>query len=230
MKTIGLLGGMSWQSTVLYYEQINQQVSEALGALHSAKIVLHSVDFSEIEKLQHQGDWQACADILSTAARGLEKAGADIMLICTNTMHMVANEVQQSIAIPLLHIADATGKQLQRGGIKKTALLGTAFTMEKDFYKDRICSQFGIEVIVPNKQERLIVHDIIYNELCLGNIQEESRKHYATIIDNLKQQGAESVILGCTEITLLISQKDSSLPVFDTTAIHAEEAVRRALA
>ncbi len=225
MKTIGLLGGMSWQSTALYYQQLNEGVSQNLGGLHSAKILLHSIDFHEIERLQHSGDWDACADILAKAARGLEQAGADIMMIGTNTMHMVADTVQDAIGIPLLHIADATAEKLKSDGVKTVALLGTAFTMEKDFYKNRLIEHYGIDVIVPDSKDRELIHRVIYDELCVGIIKNKSRENYLAVIEKCKQQGAQAVILGCTEITLLISQDESTLPVYDTTAIHAEKAV-----
>lgn len=229
MKTIGLICGMSWESTVGYYQAINRGVKERLGGLHSAKVVLHSVDFDPIEKLQHRGDWQGAADILCDAARSVEAGGADCVLICTNTMHKVAAEVEQSISIPLLHIADATAEVLVKDGIRKVGLLGTAFTMEQDFYKDRLSSQYGLEVVVLNEVGRKQVHDIIYSELCLGVINASSREVYLRILAELAEEGAEAVILGCTEIGMLVSQDNTTTPLYDTTAIHAARAVNWAL-
>lgn len=229
MKTLGLLGGMSWQSTALYYQLLNQGVSQKLGGLHSAKILLHSVDFHEIEQLQSAGDWDACADILAKAASGLEQAGADIMMIGTNTMHMVADTVQDAIDIPLLHIADATAEKLKMDGVGRVALLGTAFTMEQAFYKNRLTERYGIDVIIPGSEDRALIHRVIYDELCVGKINNQSREAYLAIIEKCKNQSAEAVILGCTEITLLISQDESTLPVYDTTAIHAGKAVELAV-
>lgn len=225
MKTVGLIGGMSWESTLSYYKSINQGVKKQLGGLHSAKLVLFSVDFDEIEKLQHQGKWQETADILSEAAQSIEKAGADFFIICTNTMHKVAEQVQNSVNIPLLHIADATAQELLAHNIAKVGLLGTAFTMEQDFYKGRLTEKFGIEVLVPNAEQRAQVHQIIYQELCLGQIKAESKSVYLDIVNDLHQQGCEAVILGCTELALLIQQSDTKFPLFDTTQIHAESAV-----
>ena len=229
MKTIGLLGGMSWESTLDYYRMINRGVKTALGGLHSAQIVLHSVDFDPIEKLQHKGDWQGTADILCKAALGVQAAGADFLLICTNTMHKVAPQVESAISIPLLHIADATGGALIKAGLKKVGLLGTAFTMEQDFYKGRLVEKFGLEVLTPSEDDRQVVHDVIYKELCLGNIKQNSKLKYLRIIDKLARQGAEGVILGCTEIGMLVKQSDLDLKVFDTTAIHAARAVEYAI-
>lgn len=229
MKTIGLLGGMSWESTALYYKQINEEVKKQLGGLHSAKVVIYSVDFDEIEKLQHLGKWDETAKILSEAAQNIQNAGADFLLICTNTMHKVAPIIQENISIPILHIANATGKKLQEEGVKKVGLLGTAFTMEQDFYKDTISKNFDIEVIVPNKEDIKIVHEIIYEELCLGKINDSSKKEYLRIMDLLKAKGAQGVILGCTEIGMLVSQKDTDIKLFDTTSIHVQEAVNEAL-
>ncbi len=229
MKTIGILGGMSWESTVSYYQALNTGVKEQLGGLHSAKIVMYSVNFDEIEKLQHQGKWDETATILTQAAQSVEKAGADFLLIATNTMHKVADQVQEHIQIPILHIADATAQQLQQQGIKKVGLLGTQFTMEQDFYKGRLTDKFGIEVVTPSIEDRTEVHRIIYQELCLGEIKEASREVYLNIIDKLKADGAEAVILGCTEIALLVQQKHTSVPLFDTTLIHAQAAVDEAL-
>ncbi len=229
MKTIGLIGGMSWESSAEYYRLINQQVKAKLGGLHSAKILMFSLDFAEIEKLQSQGKWDQAGEILIRAAQGLEKGGADFILICTNTMHKLAGDIQQNISIPLLHIADATGLEIKKTTIKKIGLLGTKFTMEQDFYKGRLRDKFGFEVLIPDAADRQMVHDVIYRELCLGTIQSASKEKYKKIIDRLVAKGAEGVILGCTEISLLINQKDSLVPLFDTTKIHAAAAVDKAL-
>lgn len=229
MKTIGLLGGMSWQSTVSYYQAINNGIKAELGGLHSAKICLYSVDFYEIEKLQHQGNWQQTAVVLSKAAQSIEAGGADFMLICTNTMHKVADEIQKIISIPILHIADATAQKLLADGITKVGLLGTRFTMGQEFYKGRLTEKFGIQVVVPNNSDQTIVHDIIYNELCLGTINDNSREQYLKIVDTLHKQGAQAIILGCTEIALLIQQEHTQVPLYDTTEIHAASAVELAL-
>ncbi len=230
MKTVGLLGGMSWESTLNYYKLINEGVKRELGGLNSAKLCLYSVNFSEIEKMQHQGRWDETAKILSKAAIAVEKGGADFLLICTNTMHKVATAIEARLSIPLLHIADATAEKLLAANIKKVGLLGTAFTMEQDFYKGRLTDKFGIEVVVPEPDDRKIVHDIIYQELCKGEIKPESRSLYLTIIDKLKKDaGAEAVILGCTEIAMLVQQPHTDIQLFDTTAIHAERAVSMAL-
>ena len=228
MKTIGLIGGMSWESTQFYYQQINRGVRERLGGLHSAKILLYSVDFAPIEQLQHAGDWPATADILSNAAQSLEAGGADFFLICTNTMHKVADTVGDSVSIPLLHIADATGQVLRNDGIKRVGLLGTGFTMEESFYKDHIIENYGIEVVVPDANDRSNVHDIIYQQLCLGEVLDESRKIYLDVIDKLGQQGCEAIILGCTEIGMLVKQTDTGIKLYDTTEIHAAQAVELA--
>ncbi len=230
MKTIGLIGGMSWESTSSYYSAINQGIKQRLGGLHSAKLVLVSVDFAEIETLQHKGEWDKTAEILVDAARSLEAAGADFFLICTNTMHKVADIVQAAVSIPLLHIADATAQQLQQDGIDKVGLLGTKFTMEQAFYKSRLTEHFSIDVVIPEQQEREQVHEIIYEELCLGRIEIESKKRYLAIIRQLQQCGAKAVILGCTEIALLVQQGDTDVALYDTTAIHAKAAVEQALA
>ena len=229
MKTIGLLGGMSWESTESYYRLINETVKARLGGLHSAKVVLHSVDFAEIEQLQHLGEWDKTAEILKKAAQGLEKAGADFILICTNTMHLVAPQIQAGIDIPLLHIADATAEEIVKTEINRIGLLGTAFTMEEDFYKGQLQNKYHFDVIVPNEEDRKIVHQIIYDELCLGNIKDTSRNEYLRIIDELVTQGAEAVILGCTEIALLVEPHHTQVNLFDTTQIHALKAVERAL-
>ncbi|WP_300464983.1 aspartate/glutamate racemase family protein [Desulfobacula sp.] len=229
MKTIGLLGGMSWESTLGYYRAINEGVKQNLGGLHSAKIALYSVDFEPIERLQHKGDWEGTARILSEAAQSVQSAGADFLLICTNTMHKVASQIERAIKIPVLHIADATAEVLVHKGIKKVGLLGTAFTMEQDFYKGRLSDKYGVEVLIPNKEARQIVHKIIYQELCHGKFEVDSKTEYLRIIDLLATQGAEAVILGCTEIGLLVNQEDTRVTLLDTTAIHAEKAVAVAL-
>ena len=228
MKTIGLLGGMSWESTLGYYRAINQGVREKLGGLHSAKIVMYSVDFEPIEQLQHAGNWEGTAGILAQAARNIEAGGADFLLICTNTMHRVAPEIEAAVQIPLLHIADATAEVLARENIGTVGLLGTAFTMEQAFYKGRLEESHGLRVLVPEAAERALVHRVIYRELCLGTIEAESRAEYLRIIDGLAARGAEAVILGCTEIGMLVSQADTPVRLFDTTAIHAEKAVEYA--
>jgi len=229
MKTIGLLGGMSWESTVGYYRAINEGIKNKLGGLHSAKIALYSVDFEPIEKLQHEGDWEGTARVLLEAAISIQSAGADFLLICTNTMHKVAPQIEKAIKIPLLHIADATAEVLVHKGVKTVGLLGTAFAMEHDFYKGRLSEKYGLNVVVPNKEDRQIVHKIILQELCLGKIQAASKNEYLRIIDLLANQGAEAVILGCTEIGMLVSQGDTKVKLFDTTAIHAERAVEYAI-
>jgi aspartate racemase len=229
MKTIGLLGGMSWESTISYYRAINEGVKSVLGGLHSAKIVMYSVDFEPIKKLQHAGDWQGTAKILCDAARKVESAGADFLLICTNTMHKVAPEIENSMQIPLLHIADATAEILVQNGVKTVGLLGTAFTMEQDFYKGRLIERHGLKVLVPNKQDREIIHSVIYTELCLGKVMPGSKAEYLRIIALLASEGAEAVILGCTEIGMLINQTDTVVQLYDTTAIHAEMAVKYAI-
>ena len=229
MKTIGLLGGMSWESTALYYKLINEEVKKQLGGLHSAKVVIYSVDFDEIEKLQHLGAWDETAKILGQAAKNIQNASADFLVICTNTMHKVAPLIQMHIDIPILHIADATGKKLQNENIKKVGLLGTAFTMKQDFYKERINKNFDIEVLIPSEEDMSIVHKIIYEELCLGMIKEDSKKEYLRIIDDLASKGAQGVILGCTEIGMLVKQEDTEVKLYDTTLIHSLEAVAEAL-
>lgn len=225
MKTIGLLGGMSWESSVGYYRAINEGVKNALGGLHSAKIAMYSVDFDPIEKLQHDGDWEGTAKILSEAALNVQLAGADCLLICTNTMHKVAPQIEKMINIPLLHIADATAEVLLKKGIKTVGLLGTAFTMEQEFYKGRLKDNYGLTVVVPNDNDRKIVHDVIYKELCLGKALVSSKIEYLRIIESLAEQGAEAVILGCTEIGMLLNQSDTDITLLDTTYIHAQKAV-----
>lgn len=229
MKTIGLLGGMSWESTLSYYQAINEGIKTALGGLHSAKIAMYSVDFEAIERLQHAGDWEGTAKILSEAAQNIQAAGADFLLICTNTMHKVAPEIETAIQIPLLHIADATAETLVADGIKSVGLLGTSFTMEQDFYKGRLTNNYGLHVLIPNEGDRAIVHQVIYQELCLGKLESNSKTEYLRIIDALAAEGAEAVILGCTEIGMLVQQSDTDVPLLDTTAIHAAKAVDYAL-
>ena len=230
MKTIGLIGGMSWESTVPYYRQINETIKARLGGLHSAKIVLYSVDFHEIERLQHAGDWEAAGAVLAEAARSLEAAGADFLVLCTNTMHKVAPSIEAAVRIPLLHIADPTALELKRAGHSTVGLLGTRFTMEQAFYRDRLSERHGLRVIVPGPQDRETVHRIIYEELCLGVVTAESRGEYRRVMESLASQGAQAIILGCTEISLLVNQQDSAVPLFDTTAIHARAAAEMALA
>ena len=229
MKTIGMLGGMSWESTATYYREINEGIKQNLGGLHSAKICLYSVDFDEIEKLQHTDDWDTAAMVLADGARKIEAGGADFLIICTNTMHRVASEIEQAISIPLLHIADATALKLKDDNITRVGLLGTRFTMEHNFYKSRITELFGIEVLVPEPDERTLLHAIIYDELCLGKIENTSRQQCLEIISRLFACGAQAVILGCTEIALLISQDHTNIPLYDTTVIHANQAVSYAL-
>lgn len=230
MKTIGLLGGMSWESTLAYYKAINEGVRQKLGGLHSAQIAMVSVDFEPIEQLQHAGDWAGTASILCKAAQSVEAAGADFLLICTNTMHKVAPEIQAAIKIPLLHIADATAEVLVTKGVQKVGLLGTAFTMEQEFYKGRLKNNYGLEVLVPSASDRQIVHKIIYQELCLGKIEADSKTQYLRIIDALAAGGAQAVILGCTEIGMLVKQEDTNVKLLDTTALHARAAVTYAIA
>ena len=229
MKTIGLLGGMSWESSVGYYRSINEGIKNSLGGLHSAKIAMYSVDFDPIEKLQHDGDWKGTAKILTEAAKNVQSAGADFLLICTNTMHKVAPQIEKSIDIPLLHIADATAEVLVKNGIKKVGLLGTAFTMEQDFYKGRLSENYGLTVLVPNAVDRVIIHDVIYKELCLGKALPASKVEYLRIIESLANQGVEAVILGCTEIGMLVDQTDTEVELLDTTYIHAQKAVEYAI-
>lgn len=229
MKTIGMIGGMSWESSLEYYRIINEEVRRRLGGLHSAQSLMFSFDFDQIEQLQHQGQWEEATRRMVNSAQNLEKGGADFILICTNTMHKMAADVRKGVSIPLLHIADATGEQIKARGITKVGLLGTKYTMEQDFYKGRLIGEFGLDVIVPFKPERQVVHDIIYDELCLGKIKPSSKKKYLEIIGQLETRGAQGIILGCTEIGLLVKQPDTTLPVFDTTRIHAEAAVTLAL-
>lgn len=229
MKTIGLIGGMSWESTLEYYRVLNETVKERLGGLHSAECLLYSVDFGDVEKLQHEGKWDDLAEIMIAAAQRLEMGGADFVVICTNTMHKLAEEVQKNISIPLLHIVDVTAEEIRRQGLKTVGLLGTKFTMEEDFYKGRLKDQHGIEVMIPDEKGRNAIHDILYTELCLGEIKQLSKDKFKTIIANLKNRGAEGIILGCTEIPLIVEQKDYDLPLLDTTALHARAAVEYAL-
>jgi aspartate racemase len=229
MKTVGLLGGMSWESTALYYQQINELVKEKLGGLHSAQIAMVSVDFQEIEELQHRGQWDATGEILSKAAGQVQAAGADFLLICTNTMHKVAPQIEAAIDIPILHIADATAERIKSQGIENIGLLGTAFTMEQDFYAGRLRDAHGLNVLLPSKADRDRVHRVIYEELVLGVVRDESRGEYLRIMDDLRNAGAEGVIEGCTEIVMLVQQEHTDIPLFDTTSIHAEAAVKMAL-
>lgn len=229
MKTIGLLGGMSWESSLGYYRAINEGIKEALGGLHSAKIAMVSVDFDPIEKLQHSGDWQGTAEILSNAAKQVQAAGAGCLLICTNTMHKVAPQIADAIDIPLIHIADATAEVLVNSGVKNVGLLGTAFTMEQEFYKGKLRDNYGLNVIIPNENDRQIIHNVIYQELCLGKVKAGSKVEYLRIIESLANQGAEAVILGCTEIGMLVNQTDTKIALLDTTYIHAQKAVEYAI-
>ncbi len=229
MKRIGLLGGMSWESTALYYSHINELVKEKLGGLHSAKIAMVSVDFQEIEVLQHAGQWDATGEILSTAAKQVENAGADFLLICTNTMHKVAPQIEAAMDIPLLHIADATANRIKAEGIQNIGLMGTSFTMEENFYAGRLRDEHNLNVILPSKEDREIVHRVIYEELVVGVVRDESRQEYLRIMEALRAQGAEGVIEGCTEIVMLVQQEHTDIPLFDTTSIHAEAAVEMAL-
>jgi aspartate racemase len=229
VKTIGLIGGMSWESSIEYYRIINEITHARLGGLHSAKSIMVSVDFAEIEALQHQGKWAESAQLLIEAARSLEAGEADFILVCTNTMHKVADEIQANVKIPLLHIADATAQVVKDSGMQKIGLLGTRFTMEEEFYKGRLSQKYGLKVIVPNAQEREIVHRVIYDELVIGKIEQDSKEKYMRIMERMVDEGAEGIILGCTEIGLLVHQQDSRVPLFDTTRIHAEAAVEYAL-
>lgn len=230
MKVIGLIGGMSWESSAEYYRIINQEVRRRLGGANSARSLMWSMDFGTIEKLQHAGDWAALTAEMTAAARRLEAGGADFIVICTNTMHRMADAVTEAVAIPLLHIADPTARRIAAAGLRRVGLIGTAFTMEQDFYRGRLEAQFGLDVIVPDARDRATVHGIIYHELVAGIVRDESREAYRAVIQRLVERGAEAVIMGCTEIMLLISQADSAVPVFDTTEIHALSAVDLALA
>ena len=229
MKTIGLIGGMSWESSAEYYRILNELTKKALGNMHSCKCILYSVEFGEIEALQRNGEWEKLTNIMVDAAQKLEKAGAEFVVICTNTMHMMAPEVQAAIGIPVLHIADAAAEEIKKQGLKKVGLLGTRFTMEKEFYKGRIAEKHGIEVIVPSETDQTTIHNVIYNELVQGVVKQESKNQYKEVIQRLVDNGAEGIILGCTEIPMLIKQDDISVPIFDTTTIHAEYAMEYAL-
>jgi len=229
VKTIGLIGGLSWESSIEYYRIINQETQKRLGGLHSASCLMYSFDFGEIEALQSAGDWDAATERIADAARKLQLAGADCIVICSNTMHLMADALEAALALPLIHIADATAKPILAGGFRKVGLLGTRFTMEKDFYRGRMIERFGLEVLTPDACGRAIVHDIIYKELVRGLIRAESRREYQAVIDELRDSGAEAVILGCTEIGLLIKPEDCALPAFDTTVLHALAVVDWAL-
>lgn len=230
MKTIGLIGGMSWESTIPYYREINETVKERLGGLHSAKVILYSMDFHDIERLQKAGDWRAAGAALAVAARSLEAAGADFLVLCTNTMHMVASDIEAAVHIPLIHIADPAAAAVRRAGLTKVGLLGTHFTMEQDFYRDRLQDRHGLEVLIPPPEDREIVHRIIFDELCLGRVLPGSRAEYRRIMAELAARGAQAIILGCTEISMLVGPQDSGIPLFDTTSIHAHRAAEFALA
>ena len=229
MKTIGLIGGMSWESSLEYYRIINEEVKKRLCGFHSARCLMYSVDFAEIERLQHSRDWDKLAWILGQVAVRLEAGGADFLVLCTNTMHKVAPALEAAVNVPLLHIADPTAERIKARGIKKVGLLGTRFTMEEDFYRGRLEKKHGLEVLVPDESDRQLIHHVIYYELCDGSLQAESRRKFRTVIEKLGQAGAQGVILGCTEIGLLVKEKDSPLPIFDTTIIHAQAAVDYAL-
>ncbi len=229
MRTIGLIGGMSWESSAEYYRLINEEVKARLGGLHSARSIMFTVDFAEIEAMQMAGRWDEAGAVLAEAAQSLERAGADCLILCTNTMHKVADVMLAGVTIPFIHIADATAAVIRAQGVRRVGLLGSRFTMEEDFYRGRLSEQHGLEVLVPEAEDRALVNAVIYDELCLGTIREDSRNHYRAIMERLVAQGAEGIILGCTEITLLVSQADSSVPLFDTTRLHALAAVDVAL-
>ena len=229
MRTIGLIGGMSWESSAQYYRIINQRVRERLGGVHSARSLMYSVDFGRIETLQHGGDWARLAAEMADAAQRLQRGGADFVMLCTNTMHRVADAVAESVSIPLLHIADPTAKRIVAAGNRRVGLLGTAFTMEQDFYRTRLADRFGLEVLVPDEADRAVVHAVIYRELVAGVVRPAARKAYRRIMARLVERGAEAIVLGCTEIMLLVRDEDSTVPLFDTTALHAEAAVEWAL-
>ena len=228
MKTIGLIGGMSWESTIPYYRQINETLKARLGGLHSARLVLYSVDFHDIERLQRAGDWAAAGALLAEAGQALERAGADFLLLCTNTMHKVAGDIEAAVSIPLLHIADPTAEAITRAGLRTVGLLGTRFTMEQDFYRQRL-QQHGLTVITPAEADREAIHRVIYEELCLGIVRGSSRDEYRRVMATLVDQGAEAIILGCTEISLLVDSGDARVPLFDTTLLHARRAAEAAL-
>ncbi len=229
MKTIGLIGGMSWESSLEYYRIVNETVKERLGGLHSADCLLYSFDFQQIEELQHSGDWDKLTELMVEAAQKLKRGGAEFIVVCTNTMHKMADQIQENVNLPLLHIVDVTAKKIQYRNMKTVGLLGTRFTMEQDFYKGRLIEKFGIDVLIPDKQERQIIHNILYDELCLGEIKKKSKDTFRQIIENLSSRGAEAVILGCTEIPLLVDQKDYEIVLLDTTTLHAQAAVEYAL-
>jgi len=228
MKTIGLLGGMSWESTLLYYQLLNEGVRERLGGLHSAELLLHSVDFAEIEQLQVQGRWQQAGEKLAAAAVGLEQAGAGMILLCTNLMHKVAPLIESSITVPFLHIADAAGRAIAAQNFETVALLGTRYTMEEDFYRQRLRDNFGLNVLIPDKEDREMIHRVIFSELCLGQFTSEARQKYLDVIETLRNRGAQGIVLGCTEIPLLIRKEDTDLPLFNTAALHVEDALEHA--
>jgi aspartate racemase len=229
MKVIGLIGGMSWESTIPYYRHINEAIKERLGGLHSAKVILYSVDFFEVERLQHAGDWEAAGELLAHAARALERAGADFLVLCTNTMHKVAGAIEAAVALPLLHIADPTAQEIKRAGLSTVGLIGTRFTMEQAFYKDRLRDRHGLTVLVPHAADQAIVHQVIYDELVLGRIVPASKAEYRRVLAALVDAGAQAVILGCTEISLLVDASDATVALFDTTSIHARSAALNAL-
>ncbi|HVU14243.1 MAG TPA: aspartate/glutamate racemase family protein [Phototrophicaceae bacterium] len=229
MKTIGMIGGMSWESSIEYYRMVNETVKLRLGGLHSAQCLMYSVDFAQIEQYQHESRWQEAGQVMADAARRLERGGADFIVLCTNTMHKLADYIEQAVEIPLLHIADPTAQAIQAAGITKVGLLGTAFTMEQDFYRGRLTDKYGLDVLIPDADERAIIHRVIYDELVLGIVKDESREAYKHIIDHLVERGAQGIILGCTEIMLLISPNDCPVPSFDTTTLHAVAAVDYAL-
>jgi len=229
MKTIGIIGGMSWESSTIYYQLMNRKIKDLLGGFHSCKLILWSVDFAEVEQLQREGNWKKLDELMAEAAHKLELAGAEMIVLSTNTMHLCTPAIEAKISVPFLHIAEATAQAIQKTGLWKVALLGTKFTMEKDFYKDIIQKKYGIEVLIPMEEEREIVHQVIFGELVQGKIKAESKQKYIKIIKNLHQKGAEGVILGCTEIPLLIQAEDVPIPIFDTTKIHVEKAIEWAL-
>ena len=229
MKTIGLIGGMSWESSLEYYRIINEEVKKKLSGFHSAKCILYSVDFAEIEGMQREGKWDEAAGMMVSAGQSLERAGAEFLVLCTNTMHKLADQLQAGVHIPLLHIADATADAVKTAGLNRIGLLGTRFTMEQDFYKERLAEKHGLEVLIPDEPDRELIHRVIYDELCLGVVKEESRQHFVDIIEKLVADGAQGVILGCTEIEMLVREGDCDVPLFPTTRIHAEAAVAYAL-
>ena len=229
LKTIGLIGGMSWESTVPYYRTINEAVKARLGGLHSARIILYSFDFDDIEQLQRAGDWETAGSLLAASAKVLEKAGADVLVLCTNTMHKLAPVIEAAVSVPLLHIADATGTEVRKAGHSTVGLLGTRFTMEQPFYRERLTRRFGLDVVVPPEKDRDVVHRVIYDELCRGVVAAQSRAEFRRILGELAEQGAQAIILGCTEISLLVTAQDSPVPLFDTTGIHARASAEFAL-